>query len=67
MSEKNIEIELKSVPKHVAVIMDGNGRWAKSQGKARIFGHNNALTAVRETVEGCAELGVKNLTICIFC
>ena len=54
------------VPKHIAVIMDGNGRWAKKQGAARIFGHQNAIQAVRETVEGCAELGVGYLTLFAF-
>lgn len=54
------------LPKHIAVIMDGNGRWAKQQGAARIFGHQNAIKAVRETVEGCAELGVQYLTLFAF-
>ncbi len=54
------------LPKHVAVIMDGNGRWAKGRGLSRIFGHKNAITAVRETVEGCAELGIKYLTLYAF-
>lgn len=54
------------VPNHIAVIMDGNGRWAKKQGAARIFGHQNAIQAVRETVEGCAELGVGFLTLFAF-
>jgi undecaprenyl diphosphate synthase len=55
-----------SVPVHIAVIMDGNGRWAKEKGKARIFGHKNALTAVRETIESSAEIGVKFLTLYAF-
>ncbi len=46
--------------------MDGNGRWAKKKGAARIFGHRNALKAVRDTVEGCADLGVKYLTLYVF-
>lgn len=54
------------VPNHIAVIMDGNGRWAKKQGAARIFGHQNAIQAVRDTVEGCAELGVGYLTLFAF-
>jgi undecaprenyl diphosphate synthase len=54
------------VPNHIAVIMDGNGRWAKKQGAARIFGHQNAIKAVRETVEGCAEHGVGFLTLFAF-
>jgi undecaprenyl diphosphate synthase len=59
-------IKISEVPSHIAVIMDGNGRWAKEKGKARIFGHKNALTAVRETIEGAAEMGVKYLTLYAF-
>ncbi len=54
------------LPKHIAIIMDGNGRWAKQQGNARIFGHKSALKAVREVCEGCAELGVGYLTLYAF-
>ena len=59
-------IDSQKLPLHVAVIMDGNGRWAKKQMKERIFGHQSAITAVRETVEGAAELGVKYLTLYAF-
>jgi undecaprenyl diphosphate synthase len=59
-------INKDNLPKHIAVIMDGNGRWAKQQDKERIFGHQNAITAVRETVEGAAELGVGYLTLYAF-
>ena len=60
-------IDLGNLPAHIAVIMDGNGRWAKQQGFTdRIFGHRNALTAVRETIEGCGELGVGYLTLYAF-
>lgn len=55
-----------NIPRHVAVIMDGNGRWAKKQGAARIFGHQNAIKAVRETTEFCAEEGVGFLTLYAF-
>jgi undecaprenyl diphosphate synthase len=55
-----------NMPRHVAVIMDGNGRWAKKQGAARIFGHQNAITAVRETTEYCAEKGIDYLTLYAF-
>ena len=55
-----------NVPSHVAVIMDGNGRWAKQRGGLRVFGHQSAITAVRETVEEAAELGVKYLTLYAF-
>ena len=53
-------------PKHIAIIMDGNGRWAKRKGKLRIFGHKNGTKAVRTTVETCAKIGVENLTLYAF-
>jgi len=56
----------KTIPQHIAIIMDGNGRWAKLRGNRRIFGHKNAIEAVRQAVEGCAELGVKYLTLYTF-
>ena len=59
-------IDPSNLPQHIAVIMDGNGRWAKRQGAARVFGHRNAIKAVREVTEGCAELGVKYLTLYAF-
>ncbi|MEE1119169.1 MAG: polyprenyl diphosphate synthase, partial [Bacteroidales bacterium] len=59
-------IVLDKLPKHIAVIMDGNGRWAKQRQKERIFGHQNGVNAVREVTEGCAELGVKYLTLYTF-
>jgi len=59
-------IEKDRLPKHIAIIMDGNGRWAKKRGLARTFGHENGAKAVRQVVEGCAELGVKNLTLYAF-
>ncbi|PJJ48714.1 isoprenyl transferase [Hymenobacter chitinivorans] len=60
------ELDTQNIPAHVAVIMDGNGRWAKKKGGLRIFGHQSAITAVRETVEGAAELGVHYLTLYAF-
>ncbi len=60
------QIENLNIPNHIAVIMDGNGRWAKEKGKPRIFGHKNALTAVRETIETCGQIGVKYLTLYAF-
>ncbi|MGV3586777.1 MAG: isoprenyl transferase [Adhaeribacter sp.] len=60
------KIDLNNLPKHVAVIMDGNGRWAKKKGGLRIFGHQNAITAVRDTVEAAAELGISYLTLYAF-
>ena len=59
-------IDLSHLPKHIAVIMDGNGRWAQKQGAARVFGHRNAIKAVREVTESCAELGVGFLTLYAF-
>jgi undecaprenyl diphosphate synthase len=60
------QLNKNNIPRHVAVIMDGNGRWAKKKGYARIFGHNNAIKAVRDTVEGAAEAGIKFLTLYAF-
>ena len=57
---------MDKLPEHVAVIMDGNGRWARRKGNNRIFGHRNGDIAVRETVEAAAELGVKYLTLYAF-
>ena len=59
-------IILDHLPEHIAVIMDGNGRWAKKKGNSRIFGHKNGVVAVRETVEAAAELGIKYLTLYAF-
>jgi undecaprenyl diphosphate synthase len=56
-------IDLNNLPQHIAVIMDGNGRWAKKQGAKRIFGHRNAVEAIRQTTEACAELGIKHLSL----
>jgi undecaprenyl diphosphate synthase len=63
---KELDIDKNSVPNHVAVIMDGNGRWAKQKGKNRIFGHRNGVKAVRETIEAAAEIGVKHVTLYAF-
>lgn len=59
-------IDPSRLPKHVAIIMDGNGRWAKEQGKLRVFGHKNGVKAVRDTVEGAVEIGIKYLTLYAF-
>ena len=59
-------IEPTKIPEHVAVIMDGNGRWAQKKGVRRLFGHQNAIEAVRNVTEGCAEIGVKYLTLFAF-
>lgn len=60
------QINLSKLPKHVAIIMDGNGRWAKEKGKMRVFGHKNGIEAVRDAVEGAVEIGVENLTLYAF-
>jgi undecaprenyl diphosphate synthase len=60
------KIDLSKLPQHVAIIMDGNGRWAKEQGKLRIFGHHNGVLSVRDVVEGAAELGIHYLTLYTF-
>jgi undecaprenyl diphosphate synthase len=66
MKKKIENINLENIPKHIAIIMDGNGRWAKKQGKPRIFGHKNGVKAVREAIEGCGDMGVKYLTLYAF-
>lgn len=66
MQDLKKEINPHKLPAHVAIIMDGNGRWAKLQGAARIFGHQNGVTSVKDTVEAAAELGIKYLTLYAF-
>lgn len=61
---KNIDKD--KLPKHLAIIMDGNGRWAKQQGLLRVMGHENGTKSVREVVEASAEVGIKNLTLYAF-
>ncbi|WP_299111883.1 isoprenyl transferase [uncultured Winogradskyella sp.] len=60
------QINKEKLPNHVAIIMDGNGRWAKQQGFMRVIGHENGTKAVRQVVEASAELGIKNLTLYAF-
>jgi len=60
------DIEVRSLPEHLAIIMDGNGRWAKEQGKHRVFGHENGVKTVKATVENCAKVGIKYLTLYTF-
>ena len=59
-------INKQNLPKHLAIIMDGNGRWAKQQGLLRAFGHENGTKSVRNVVETCAKLGIENLTLYAF-
>jgi len=62
MKNKNLNL----IPKHIAIIMDGNGRWAEEHGKERVFGHQSGVEAVRSAIEGAAEKGVKFLTLYAF-
>jgi len=62
----NTTIDKDNLPKHLAIIMDGNGRWAKQKGFLRAFGHENGTKSVRTTVECCAKLGIENLTLYAF-
>jgi len=64
--DKKLLIDSQRIPRHIAVIMDGNGRWAKGKGMSRVFGHRNALTAVRETVEASSIIGTEALTLYAF-
>src|SRR5688572_12360557 len=66
MASLKEHIDFNNLPKHIAVIMDGNGRWAKKKGAMRIFGHRNAVQAVKDVTECCGELGVKYLTLYAF-
>jgi undecaprenyl diphosphate synthase len=66
MSSLLDKIDKKNLPVHIAIIMDGNGRWAKEQGQDRLFGHYQGVESVRNIVEGSAELGIKYLTLYAF-
>ena len=65
MSKKEL-LHTQKMPKHVAIIMDGNGRWAKQKGRLRVFGHENGTKSVREITETCVELNIENLTLYAF-
>ena len=60
------KIDKDRLPRHIAIIMDGNGRWAKEQGQDRLYGHFHGVESVRNIVEGCAELGIEYLTLYAF-
>lgn len=66
MSSFKEKIDKTRLPEHIAIIMDGNGRWAKERGYDRIFGHQNGVTSVREITETAAEIGIKYLTLYAF-
>ena len=66
MGDLKENIDLKRLPRHIAIIMDGNGRWAQEKGQDRLFGHFHGVESVRDIVEGCAELGIGYLTLYAF-
>jgi len=66
MESLKASIDLHNLPKHIAIIMDGNGRWAQEQGQDRLYGHFHGVESVRNIVEGCAELGIGYLTLYAF-
>ena len=66
MSSWKEQLDINNIPKHIAVIMDGNGRWAQMHNKPRVFGHRHGVKAVREVTEGAAQIGVKYLTLYAF-
>lgn len=66
MSSYKEKIDYNHLPQHIAIIMDGNGRWAKERGYDRIFGHQNGVSSVREVTEAAAEMGIKYLTLYAF-
>ena len=59
MSNLESKIDKDRLPRHIAIIMDGNGRWAKEQGHDRLYGHSHGVESVRNIVEGCEELGIE--------
>jgi undecaprenyl diphosphate synthase len=60
------QIDLSKLPKHIAIVMDGNGRWAKEKGKLRVFGHKHGVISVKDVIEGATEIGVQNVTLYAF-
>ncbi|MEJ7736232.1 MAG: isoprenyl transferase [Chitinophagaceae bacterium] len=66
MDSLKAKIDLQQLPSHIAIIMDGNGRWAKEQGQDRLYGHFHGVESVRNIVEGCADLGIQYLTLYAF-
>ncbi|MDQ3071688.1 MAG: polyprenyl diphosphate synthase, partial [Bacteroidota bacterium] len=66
MSSIKDDIDPGRLPRHIAIIMDGNGRWAMQHGQNRIYGHENGVESVRQTAEACAELGIECLTLYAF-
>jgi undecaprenyl diphosphate synthase len=60
------QLDSSNIPKHIAIIMDGNGRWARAKGHDRLFGHSSGVDSVRETIKAAVEFGVKHLTLYAF-
>ena len=60
------KIDIKNIPQHIAIIMDGNGRWASQKGYDRLFGHNNGVESVRETIKAASKINLKYLTLYAF-
>ncbi|TAH01829.1 MAG: isoprenyl transferase [Sphingobacteriales bacterium] len=60
------QIDLSKLPKHIAIVMDGNGRWAKEKGKLRVFGHKHGVISVKDVIEGATEIGIQNVTLYAF-
>ncbi|HEY9170597.1 MAG TPA: isoprenyl transferase [Lutibacter sp.] len=66
MKDFKSQINTDKLPNHIAIIMDGNGRWAVMKGKPRVYGHKNGVTSVKEVIEGCREIGINYLTLYAF-
>lgn len=66
MEDLKLKIDLQHLPNHIAIIMDGNGRWAREKGQDRLYGHFHGVESVRNILEGCSELGIKYLTLYAF-
>lgn len=66
MSSLKAKLNMERLPRHIAIIMDGNGRWAQEKGQDRLYGHFHGVESVRNIVEGCAELGIEYLTLYAF-
>ena len=66
MKDFKSQINADKLPHHIAIIMDGNGRWAEMKGKPRVFGHKNGVSSVKEVIEGCREIGINYLTLYAF-
>lgn len=66
MEDFKSQINADNLPNHIAIIMDGNGRWAEMKGKPRVFGHKNGVSSVKEVIEGCREIGINYLTLYAF-